>query len=90
MPKMKTHSGAKKRFRVTAKNRVKAKAAKSRHMMMNKPKSMKRKTRGIEMLFKTDGDNILSYFLPNSFRMKKKNRGTAYKSKAAKAAEGGK
>ena len=46
MPKMKTKSGAKKRFKVTGSGKVKAKSAFARHMQMNKPKSMKRKARG--------------------------------------------
>ena len=45
MPKMKTHSGAKKRFKTTAKGKVKRGSAFMSHMQMNKPKSMKRKAR---------------------------------------------
>jgi large subunit ribosomal protein L35 len=45
MPKMKTHSGAKKRFTRTAKGKVKFKRAKMRHILEHKSKSMKRKAR---------------------------------------------
>ena len=66
MPKVKTHSGSKKRFRVTASGKVKAGAANRRHMLRNKPQKMKRETRAGMILFKADGDNIRAYFLPNS------------------------
>ena len=64
MPKMKTKSGAKKRFRVTASGKVKAKQAYMRHMQMNKPKSMKRKARGQHILTAMDARIILRNFLP--------------------------
>ncbi|MBK6896454.1 MAG: 50S ribosomal protein L35 [Alphaproteobacteria bacterium] len=72
MPKMKTHSSAKKRFKVTAKGKVKAKPSHSRHMMMNKPKSMKRKARGMDTLCDADATIVLRNFLPNSRKRKKK------------------
>ncbi len=40
MPKMKTKSGAKKRFRLTAKGKVRANSAYMRHMMRRKPQKM--------------------------------------------------
>ena len=43
MPKMKTHSGAKKRFRLTAKGKVKARHAMRSHILGKK--SAKRKRR---------------------------------------------
>ena len=64
MPKMKTKSAAKKRFKVTGSGRVKFKPAKMRHMQMNKPKSMKRKARGTSILKDMDGRVILENFLP--------------------------
>lgn len=72
MPKMKTKTGAKKRFRVTASGKVKFKQGKTRHMMMNKPKSMKRKARGTAILFKADGERVLESFLPYSRRAARK------------------
>lgn len=72
MPKMKTKSGAKKRFRVTAGGKVKIKKAKARHMMMNKPKSMKRKTRRMTTVFQTDGEKVMTYWMPYSRRKKKR------------------
>ncbi len=81
MPKMKTKSGAKKRFRVTASGKVKAKQAYMRHMQMNKPKSMKRKARGQGILCAADARIILRNFLP----YKRRTENTA-----PKAAQGGK
>ena len=46
MPKMKNKSSAKKRFKVTAKGKVKFKQAHARHRLISKPKKMKRKARG--------------------------------------------
>jgi large subunit ribosomal protein L35 len=43
MPKMKTHSGAKKRFKVTAKGKVRARHANTSHIL--EKKSPKRKRR---------------------------------------------
>ncbi|NCC23191.1 MAG: 50S ribosomal protein L35 [Alphaproteobacteria bacterium] len=72
MPKMKTKSGAKKRFKVTGTGRVKAKQAFARHMMMNKPKSMKRKARGTSVLCEADQEIVLKNFLPYQRGKKKK------------------
>lgn len=71
MPKMKTKSGAKKRFKVTKSGKVKSKQAYMRHMQMNKPKSMKRKARGTSVLSKEDARIVLRNFLPYSRKTKK-------------------
>ncbi len=71
MPKMKTCSGAKKRFRVTATGRVKARQAYMRHMQMNKPKSMKRKARGTACLCDADTKIILNSMLPYAHRRRR-------------------
>lgn len=72
MPKMKTHSSAKKRFKITAKGKVKAKRAFTSHMMMNKPKSMKRKARGLDVLSEADERIVLRNFLPYGRKSKGK------------------
>ena len=72
MPKMKTHSSAKKRFKVTKKGRVKAKSAFTSHMMMNKPKSMKRKAKGLSVLSPEDERIVLRNFLPYARKRKSK------------------
>lgn len=84
MPKMKTKTGAKKRFRVTASGKVKFKQGKTRHMMMNKPKSMKRKARGTSILFKADGERVLESFLP--YARKAARRSSARRQSAAETA----
>mgnify|MGYP000554297486 CR=1 FL=1 len=73
MPKMKTHSSAKKRFKVTKKGKVKFKQAFTSHMMTNKPKSMKRKAKGTETMCKPDAKRVLSNFMPYN-RKKKKSK----------------
>jgi len=66
MPKMKTASGAKKRFKVTKSGMVKFKKAFMRHMQMNKPKSMKRKARQGDYLSEGDERLVLRNYLPYS------------------------
>ena len=46
MPKMKTHSSAKKRFKVTGTGKVKRYRATARHLMRKKTKKAKRHLRG--------------------------------------------
>lgn len=82
MPKMKTKSSAKKRFKLTAKGKVKSGNAFMRHMQMNKSKSMKRKARGTMLLSKPDARIVLRNWLPYNRKTK-----PAAKNKAA---EGGK
>ena len=65
MPKIKTKSGAKKRFKITAGGKVKSAMAGKRHGMIKRTKKQIRQLRGTNVLFKTDGDNIKKYFLPN-------------------------
>ena len=71
MPKMKTHSSAKKRFKVTKTGRVKSKAAFMRHMQMNKPKSMKRKNRALGVMSEPDERIVLRNFLPYNRKTRK-------------------
>jgi large subunit ribosomal protein L35 len=65
MPKIKTKSGAKKRFKITAGGKVKYTQAGKRHGMIKRTKKQIRQLRGTSVLFKTDGDNIKKYWLPN-------------------------
>jgi large subunit ribosomal protein L35 len=65
MPKLKTKSGAKKRFKVTATGKVKYQQSGKRHGMIKRTTKTIREHRGTAVLFKTDGDNIKKYFLPN-------------------------
>ena len=63
MSKMKTHSGSKKRFRVTGSGKVKAGYAGKRHGMRKRSQKMKREARQGLILFKADGENIIKHFL---------------------------
>lgn len=72
MPKMKTKSGAKKRFSITGTGKVKAKQAKTSHMMMNKSNSMKRKARGLTVLDECNGKVVVNSWMPYA---RIKNRG---------------
>jgi large subunit ribosomal protein L35 len=58
MPKMKSHSGAKKRFSFTGSGKVKFKRAKMRHILEKKSKSMKRKARKTGLLKEQDAEHI--------------------------------
>jgi large subunit ribosomal protein L35 len=50
MPKMKTHSGAKKRFRLTARGKVRGRSAFSTHILEKKsPKRKRRMARPAEI-----------------------------------------
>ncbi len=42
MPKMKTHSGAKKRFKVTSKGKLKRRSSKLNHILAKKSSKIKR------------------------------------------------
>ena len=65
MPKIKTKSGAKKRFKITGGGKVLYTQSRKRHGMIKRTKKQIRQLRGTAVLFKTDGDNIKKYFLPN-------------------------
>jgi large subunit ribosomal protein L35 len=65
MPKVKTKSGAKKRFKVTGTGKVLYQQSRKRHGMIKRTNKQIRQLRGTAVLFKTDGDNVKKYFLPN-------------------------
>jgi large subunit ribosomal protein L35 len=65
MPKLKTHSGSKKRFKITAGGKVKYTQSGKRHGMIKRTTKQIREHRGTAVLFKSDGDNIIKYRLPN-------------------------
>ncbi len=65
MPKLKTHSGSKKRFKITANGGVKYTQSGKRHGMIKRTTKQIREHRGTAVLFKSDGDNIIKYRLPN-------------------------
>lgn len=66
MPKLKTKSGAKKRFKVTATGKVKAQAAFKRHCLACKSPKMKRNARGTMVLDEANGRTVLKNWLRNA------------------------
>jgi large subunit ribosomal protein L35 len=71
MPKMKTNSGAKKRFKITKSGKVKVKHANTRHMLMNKPTKRKRQARGTTTLCAADARIVMRSLMPYSRKVKK-------------------
>ena len=63
MPKLKTKSGAKKRFGRTATGKIKMNHGHKRHRLISKPKQMKRKARGTTTLQKGDAKLVLRQLL---------------------------
>ncbi len=63
MPKMKTKSGAKKRFKVTASGRIKAGQAGKRHGMIKRTNKFIRTARGTTLLSKQD-EGIVKIYMP--------------------------
>src|SRR5262245_18452526 len=64
MPKLKTKSGAKKRFKVTAGGKVLYQQSRKRLGMIKRSNKHIRQLRGTAVLFKTDAEKIKKYFLP--------------------------
>jgi len=60
MPKMKTNSSAKKRFKVTGSGKIKRFQAKTSHMMRNKSKKAKLRLRDSTTVSKADTKRVLS------------------------------
>jgi large subunit ribosomal protein L35 len=65
MPKIKTKSGAKKRFKVTGTGKVIYAQSGKRHGMIKRTTKQIRQLRGTTVVFKTDGERIKKYWLPN-------------------------
>jgi len=64
MPKMKTKSGAKKRFKLTASGKVRAGQAGKRHGMIKRTNKQLRNQRGTTILASQDAKTVRK-FLPN-------------------------
>ena len=61
MPKLKTKSSAKKRFKITAKGKVVMAQANKKHGMIKRSNSQIRKQRGTTIMAKQDGKIVKSY-----------------------------
>ena len=66
MPKLKTKSGAKKRFKVTGTGKVLYAQRGKRHGMIKRTNKQIRQLRGVTSMFKTDGERVKKYWLPNA------------------------
>ena len=67
MPKLKTKSSAKKRFKITASGKVVMAQAGKRHGMIKRTNSQVRKQRGTTIMSKQDSKIVKSY-MPYSLR----------------------
>ena len=65
MPKMKTKSSAKKRFKVTSTGKVKSAQAGKRHGMIKRSSKFIRNARGTAVLCKAD-ERVIKSFMPYS------------------------
>jgi large subunit ribosomal protein L35 len=63
MPKMKTKSGAKKRFKVTASGKIKSAQAGKRHGMIKRSRKFIRNARGTTVLCAAD-EKIVKKYMP--------------------------
>ncbi len=63
MPKIKTHSGAKKRFKLTKSRKVKYFHANKSHILTKKPKKRKRNLRKVSYVDVTN-ENAIKMLLP--------------------------
>ncbi|NOX81950.1 LSU ribosomal protein L35p [hydrothermal vent metagenome] len=61
MPKMKTKSGAKKRFKMTATGKVKAGVSGKRHGMIKRTSKQIRQNRGTDLLSAPDAKIVKKY-----------------------------
>ncbi len=61
MPKLKTKSGAKKRFKITATGKIKAGVAGKRHRLISHNAKYIRTNRGTKVMAKSDTATIMTY-----------------------------
>ena len=61
MPKLKTKSGAKKRFKITATGKIKAGVAGKRHRLISHSSKYIRQNRGTKVMSESDSRVIKSY-----------------------------
>lgn len=64
MPKLKTKSAVKKRFKITANGKLKAGQAGKQHFMRRRTKAQLRNQRGTAVICPQDAKNVIKYFLP--------------------------
>ncbi len=64
MPKLKTKSAVKKRFKLTATGKVVGTQAGKKHFMRRRKKAQLRNLRGTTILCDQDAKNVKKFFLP--------------------------
>ncbi|HJK87429.1 MAG TPA: 50S ribosomal protein L35 [Candidatus Megaira endosymbiont of Hartmannula sinica] len=64
MPKMKTHSGVKKRFKTTKSGKIKAGQVGKQHFMRRRTRKQLRDKRGMDILCSQDSKRIKKWFMP--------------------------
>lgn len=65
MPKLKNKASAKKRFKITAKGKVRFNSANLQHMLRRRSQKMKRTNRGTQILAAPDAKIVKRNFLRN-------------------------
>lgn len=59
MPKQKTHSGTKKRFKLTGSGKLKREQANRRHLLEHKPSTRTRRLKGDVLVSPADTKNVM-------------------------------
>jgi large subunit ribosomal protein L35 len=67
MPKQKTHKGSKKRFRLTARGKLKHRQAGTSHLQSRMTKKRKRNLRGTRVLDVQDAKRVVIALAHNSY-----------------------
>jgi large subunit ribosomal protein L35 len=67
MPKLKTHKGTKKRFRLTAKGKAKHRSSGTSHLAARMSHKRKRNLRGTSVVDKTETSKIREALAGNSY-----------------------
>lgn len=67
MPKQKTHKGSKKRFRITARGKLKHRGAGTSHLNSRLTKKRRRKLRGTRVLDGMDANRVVIALADNSY-----------------------
>jgi large subunit ribosomal protein L35 len=67
MPKQKTHKGTKKRFRVTARGKVKHRSAGTSHLASRRSKKRRRRLRGTTVMAAASAKKIIQALAGNSY-----------------------
>ena len=65
MPKMKTKSAAKRRFRLTASGKVRFNSAYRRHRLISKTKAAKERNQGTKIMADGDAAKVRRFMMPN-------------------------